>query len=161
MPRDGYRTVWEHWVGAYLAERVACDDMVAPCTAATASAATFHRWFARERPDVIIFGGSDVQAWLATKRVRVPEDVSLINLHVPEGEPFLAGVRFDPAITGAEAVNQVVALVNRHELGLPAQAHDFRIHGQWVAGPSLRAPSRSEATGASRPARCATERALE
>lgn len=137
MPRTGYRAVWEQWVGAFSTERVGCREMVAPCTAAELTPETFYRWLAREQPDVIIFGGSDVQNWLAAKNLRVPQDVSLVNLHVPMGEEFLAGVHYDPVVTGAEAVNQVVALVNRHELGLPAQAHDFLIHGHWFEGQSL------------------------
>lgn len=135
---QGYRVIWEHWIGAYLGEQVQGRKTVAPCLAEDASPEVFWKWFRATKPDAIIFGRSPVPEWLEAGGVKVPDDVSLVNLHVRDPKGWLAGVYYDPAITGGEAVNQLVALINRNEVGPPAQAHDFLIHGHWVQGQSLR-----------------------
>lgn len=138
VPCAGYHVVWEHWVGAYLSEQTRAADLVSPFVSDDAGEPAFWSWFKRTKPDAIIFGRSDVPLWLKGANVGVPDEVSLVSLHVQGARDPMSGVYYDPSVTGAETINQLVALINRNEVGPPEQAHDFLIHGRWVEGRTMR-----------------------
>lgn len=137
VPYAGYHVVWEHWMGAYLAAQTSAPELMPAFASPDTSEPAFWEWFGRTKPDAIIFGRSDLPLWLQKAKVGVPEDVSLVSLHAQSARDPMSGVYYDPAVTGAEAINQLIALINRNEVGPPEQAHDFLIHGRWAEGKTL------------------------
>lgn len=105
-----------------------------------ADMSTLVSWVREARPDVIVAVGEP--ALLPTLRnkakLKVPEDVGLCVLVQPDdGEP-ITGIDENNPEVGAAAVNQLVAMMNRQERGVPARPHSLRIDNLWVEAGTLR-----------------------
>lgn len=100
----------------------------------------FHAWFRTHQPAVLVGHYPQVIEWLGAEGVRVPGDVSFVNLNRDQ-EPWpCAGLDLMPEELGAMAVDTVVAQINRNELGLPSHPQTIAVEGKWVDGPTLAAP---------------------
>ncbi len=96
-------------------------------------------WLERERPDVIITPAADVVLRPLTRAGwRVPEDIGLALLACPRPGDAASGVYQNGRLIGALAVDTLIALVERHEYGLPAQATTLMVEGCWNEGRTLR-----------------------
>jgi len=132
--------VGERWLGAYLLQQQAfpAKERLAPCPQIPAGEAAFARWFQRARPDALIATHArPVINWLKRLGAEVPRDVGIVDL---EDHPQLncAGVRYDPAIIGALAVEMLVGLLHRNETGVPAtNQHEVLLTGEWRDGRTL------------------------
>ncbi|HWA25872.1 MAG TPA: LacI family DNA-binding transcriptional regulator [Lacunisphaera sp.] len=132
--------VGERWLGAYLLQQRAfrARDRLPACAPIPTSETEFVRWFKRCRPDALIATHArPVLDWLKRLGASVPRDVGIVDL---EDHPQLscAGVRYDPAIIGALAVEMLVGLLHRNETGVPAtNQHEVLLTGEWREGRTL------------------------
>jgi DNA-binding LacI/PurR family transcriptional regulator len=97
------------------------------------------RWMKQHKPDVVLTPSSDVlPAMLARGGWRIPQDIGFAMLACPEiGDPF-SGVYQNGRMIGALAADTLIAMVERHERGLPGQATTLMVEGQWNEGKTLR-----------------------
>lgn len=97
------------------------------------------RWLEREQPDVIITPASEaLPAMLERAGYRIPGDIGLALLACPRLGDFHSGVYQNGNLIGALAMDTLISLVERNELGLPAQATTLMVEGQWNEGKTLR-----------------------
>lgn len=100
------------------------------------------RWLKSERPDVIVTPSLDTVPDMvgALRRAgrRVPHDIGLVVLAVPEFGAPVSGVYQNGAMIGALAVDTLISLIERHEKGLRPQATTVMVEGQWNEGTTLR-----------------------
>ncbi len=100
----------------------------------------FLSWFRHYRPDVIIGHVQAMVDWLTAINVRVPEDAGFFNLNVTERTGPCSGLDLEPRRLGAAAIETVVAMLHRHESGVPRFPQTITLEASWVEGPTLRAP---------------------
>lgn len=98
----------------------------------------FLAWFRAHRPDVVIGHVQAIVDWLEGIGVRVPDDVSFVNLNLTERTAPCAGLDLAPRRLGAVAVETVVAMLHRQERGVPVFPHSITLEAIWVDGPTLR-----------------------
>jgi LacI family transcriptional regulator len=139
--------VGNRWLGAYSVQqlRFRAEDRIPICPGAPTDGATFLSWFKATRPDaLIVTHAAPVLEWLADAGLVVPRDVGLVELQ-DSAERGVSGVCYDPATIGALAVELLIGLMHRNEVGLPASQHEVMLSGQWWEGTTLpmrRAPAR-------------------
>jgi LacI family transcriptional regulator len=133
------------WVGGFASEQVKWPANVyrmRPLINHEHKRAEFEAWFVRHRPDVVIVSQAEpVCGWLAARGVEVPRDVGLVELRCYDPATGHAGVYYDPANIGALAVEMLIGLMHRQELGVPALPHEVLLQGAWNEGTTLRAPA--------------------
>jgi DNA-binding LacI/PurR family transcriptional regulator len=96
------------------------------------------RWLKREKPDVIITPASDVLPGLLKRNGwRIPEDIGFAMLACPQLGDYHSGIFQNGNRVGATAVDTLVAMVERHECGLPSQPDTVMLAGQWNEGRTL------------------------
>lgn len=100
----------------------------------------FAPWYDLHRPDAIVGHVQDIVAWLAQRGRHVPADVGFFNLNITEQSGPCAGLDLGPQRLGAAAIESVVAMLHRHEAGVPPYPKTITLAGTWVDGPTLRPP---------------------
>lgn len=98
----------------------------------------FLDWYHRYQPDAVICSHHNlVDCLLADSTVGVPGKTALVHYHiVDEGEPY-AGIRTLFDYIGVQAVDLVISMINRGEVGLPASNIFVQVPGVWHSGPTL------------------------
>lgn len=142
--------VGDRWLSAYLGQQLQYPpaDRLPPCPAVPTDQATFSAWFRQERPDaLLVTHAALVIEWLRALGQEVPRDVGLVEL---QDNPLLgcAGVWYDPAKIGALAVEMLVGLLHRNEVGVPEDQHETLLSGVWQEGKTL--PPRTKRPGPAR-----------
>ena len=136
---DDSPRVGDRWLGAFLRNQLAWpkQDRVALCPGNPVDEAGFSTWMREERPDAILATHTrPVLAWLERLRLRVPDDVGIIDLENRPDSPC-AGIHYDPAKIGALAVEMLVGLMHRNETGVPEDPHEVLLNGHWREGSTL------------------------
>ena len=131
--------VGDRWQSACLGYQMNLDpaDRIQPCPQSPPSKAEFAQWFLQSKPDAILAThAKPVLAWLASMKIRVPEDVGIIDL---EADPELdcSGIYYKPTKIGELAVEMLVGLMQRNERGVPSDQHEVLLTGEWHEGWSL------------------------
>jgi DNA-binding LacI/PurR family transcriptional regulator len=98
----------------------------------------FLKWFRQHKPDVVLTMGPDVCQWLKEEDVRVPEDVGVALLTVPDAGKYYSGLWENPHVIGARAVEFLIDLTHRNEHGVPQVPLCLLIVGTWVDGKTVR-----------------------
>jgi LacI family transcriptional regulator len=101
----------------------------------------FFAWMDRHSPDVIFTLYNVVFQWLKQRRLRVPEDIGVIQLEWRETRPEIAGFNQHNRVTGEAAVDMVVSQIHNNEVGVQEFPRATLIGASWVDGPSVRRPS--------------------
>jgi DNA-binding LacI/PurR family transcriptional regulator len=132
------------WVGGFLSEQVKwprSSHRVPPLLSNTPDRARFLAWFRRHRPDVVIVSQAEpMRTWLASTKVRVPDDVGLVDLRCYDPHAGNTGVHYDFSQTGAVGVELLVGLLHRQERGIPARPQEVLLEGKWIEGATLGPP---------------------
>lgn len=105
---------------------------------ARAEPALFHRWLAREKPDVILTLYKAVRRWVEGCGLRVPKDIGLVQLEHLRDHADWAGMDQHNDLTGEAAVDMVIGLLHNHEVGIPAHPRATLVEASWVPGPTVR-----------------------
>lgn len=99
------------------------------------------RWVRREDIDVVIGLFLEEQiAELAARGIGRGGRVGLISLSVAFHSSPLSGICQNPDVMGAVAADQLVALVERNETGVPAEPITLTVAGHWNEGRTVRRP---------------------
>jgi LacI family transcriptional regulator len=104
--------------------------------------ASFLRWFAKFRPEVVIGSDELIPEWLASGGYRAPEDVGFVNLYCPKPDGQYAGLYHNASAIGGAAVDAVVSMIHRNERGLPETPQTILLEARWVEGKTLRHKAR-------------------
>lgn len=132
--------VGERWLSAYAGGQLKLPsaDRISVCPGDPATERDFTRWFARERPDaLLVTHARPVLTWLQRLRRSVPADVGLVDLAGDHPELSCAGVYCDAARIGALAVEMLIGLLHRNEVGVPPSRHEILLSGEWREGLTL------------------------
>ena len=105
---------------------------------ATANPSVFREWFDKEKPDVIFTIYNVVRHWLDDMKMRVPEDVGLIQLEWRDSRPEWAGMNQHNDISGAVAVDMLITMIHNGEKGVPPFPRATLIGPTWVDGKTVR-----------------------
>jgi LacI family transcriptional regulator len=131
--------VGDRWLGAFLLQQAKFPvaDRVPLCPQAPTDESIFREWFLREKPDaLVVTHAAPVMRWLRALGCEVPHDVGLAELQ-DSPESGASGVYYDPAKIGALAVEMLVGLLHRNELGIPVCQHEVTLTGEWREGSTL------------------------
>ncbi len=131
--------VGNRWLGAYLRQQLnlAVKDRMPICPGAPTDQAAFSKWFKQHKPDALVVTHSKrILGWLQNLGRRVPDDVGLVELQDhPELEH--SGVYYDPSKIGGLAVETLIGLMHRNEIGIPKTPHEVLLSGEWREGQTL------------------------
>ena len=112
------------------------SEMVRPLIHENADASDLERWFAAEKPDVIITSGEPECRLIAHRLgLSIPGPVGFAVMDW-YGQPDLAGIDEHPSAIGAAAVNLLNTEIISGNLGIPDVPTITMISGKWVPGPS-------------------------
>jgi len=101
----------------------------------------FNHWLDTARPDVVIGHHSRMLDWLAEAGRRVPDDIGVAHLSLDGDCENWAGIWQHKQRIGAQAVEQLVSMLQNNRIGLPDLAYETLIPGAWRFGKTLRSPS--------------------
>ena len=94
----------------------------------------FLEWFHSFKPDAICTIFTEVCEWLKKDRIKVPGDVALATLDWNKDLRDWSGVDQESRRVGAAAIDIVVQLLQRNELGPPPHPFGLNIEGTWMDG---------------------------
>jgi len=101
---------------------------------------SFRVWLQRECPDVLLILYNNVRDWLEQLKMRVPEDIGLIQLEWRATNPEIAGMNQHNDLTGEAAVEMLVGLIHQNQRGIPDFPRATLIGPSWADGPSVDTP---------------------
>ncbi|MBI5690442.1 MAG: LacI family DNA-binding transcriptional regulator [Verrucomicrobia bacterium] len=129
------------WEGAWLVacERFGLKTPPPPLFVDEWTPGAVERWLERERTDVVIGPvlGKLEEIIRASGR-RIPGDLGVVGLLVPQAGDRLSGVLQDGEVIGAVAIDQLISAVERNETGVPEHPITHTILGRWNPGRTLR-----------------------
>ncbi|MFT3867832.1 MAG: LacI family DNA-binding transcriptional regulator [Nibricoccus sp.] len=138
--------VGDRWLGAYLYHQLFLPRPanIPPLSYASGRDhfAEFRSWFLEHEPDAILAThGSVVVEWLNKMGYTVPEHVGVASLTDEPGPTNIkmAGISCAPGRLGSVAAEMMVGLIHRREKGIPANAHEVMLEGEWRKGETVRA----------------------
>jgi LacI family transcriptional regulator len=153
--RLGYRRIGLHvlseidlrcqqlWTGSFLAAQLLIpeEDRVPICPLEKRGKAAFQAWVTACSPEVILTFTGTTLPWLEEMKLRIPDDIGLINLGRHHEEPRelrdpcnWAGVEHPMEEIGAAATDLVMAQLIANERGLPASPRSVTLPGRWING---------------------------
>ena len=102
----------------------------------------FEGWYAAQKPDVVIALNKifrKIETWARSRDLQPGRDLQLVMLNVTEnpGERGSAGAYLDRRRAGAASVEQLAAMLNRNERGIPKHPHTLLIKTGWSSGPTF------------------------
>lgn len=136
------------WIGQ---QALPAENRVTPfydVEAARTNDALFHRWFEREKPDVIFTLYNVVRRWVEARGLRVPRDVGLIQLERRADHAEWAALDQHNDRAGEAAVDMVISLLHNNELGVPDFPRATLIGASWKTGPTVRKQRTAATAGA-------------
>ncbi len=94
----------------------------------------FLRWVERYHPDVVLTIGPKLHNWLLEAGIKVPEEVGIALLTVPDRSSIYSGIWENPQIIGAKAVEFLIDLIHRGDCGVPEVPLCHLVAGTWRDG---------------------------
>lgn len=151
MPSAKDKRVDHNYLAGYF---VAMHDF--PCDAAhmvpllsdNFDRACFQEWMRQERPDAIVVAAStayEVMEWLRDLNLRVPEDIGVAVASIPYGDKTISGIDENVPSIGAHAVDAVVGMIHRNEMGVPQRRFSMLLEGDWTEGKTSRCTEKTPA----------------
>ncbi len=108
---------------------------------ARADVGVFGRWLGRHRPDVLFTLYHEVARWLEALRLRVPDDLGLIQYEWRADHREWAGMDQRNELVGEAAVDMLVSMLPGRRAGVPADPRATLVPSRWVDGATVRAVS--------------------
>ncbi len=94
----------------------------------------FLEWYHAFKPDAICTIFPEIREWLASDGIEVPADVALASLDWNDQLTGWSGVNQESERVGAAAIDLLVQMLQRNELGPPKYPFGLTIEGTWVDG---------------------------
>jgi DNA-binding LacI/PurR family transcriptional regulator len=139
----------DRWLGAYWRQQMHLlpEDRIPVCEYRPPAElpAHFLAWYDKHRPDVILtYRAEPIMDILTSSGRKLPDEAKLVLLVNDKPEHGFGGMYIDPGSVGALAVDMVVGMMHRGEIGLPAEPHHVLVPAKWVeAGVTATASTRS------------------
>lgn len=133
--------VEKRWVAACLLDQSEnrAADRIPPLLVDELNEPDFTRWYERYRPEVLLaVSVPTLLLYLKNLGQAVPADVCVVNLDRRPPDRGVAGINQDYASLGANAVDMLIGMTHRNELGLRDKPAVMLDDGEWVAGRTLR-----------------------
>jgi DNA-binding LacI/PurR family transcriptional regulator len=131
-------TIWQGTLGGSEFVRPLLLDVMS----SRKDAAALTSWFRAEHPDAIITEG-DNHCRELTKMSELISSKRVALISATKTDPSLfAGIDELPQEIGATAIEQLAAMIQRGEKGVPASSKDTMIRGQWIESDSAHALSK-------------------
>lgn len=105
--------------------------------------AALFQWLDREKPDVVLGHHSLLVQWLEESGRRVPEAIGVAHLSLDGDCEDWGGIWQHKQRIGAQAVEQLISMIQNNRLGLPDLAYETLVPGEWRFGKTLRKSPRS------------------
>jgi len=106
--------------------------------AAKEDSSCFYRWLEAEKPDVILTLYNVVEIWIRKSGLRVPDDIGLIQLEWRSSESSWSGMDQHNDITGEAALEMLIGMIHRGEMGVPQFPRATLVGPSWVDGQTVR-----------------------
>lgn len=97
-------------------------------------------WLKRQEPDVVLSDRAKFPQFLRRAGYSVPRDIGFAQIDLSAEADRCAGLRHKSAVVGTAVVDLVVAQLHRNERGVPEHPKVMLVEGEWVDGPTVRAP---------------------
>ncbi len=111
---------------------VAGSEAVPPLLCERFEKTEIQRWLKRAKPDAVVAPARSVLQTLRSLGFRVPDDIGFaLTNHADRNEPC-SGLDQRPQLLGENAVDAVVAQINRNERGVPSVPLITSVEGVWV-----------------------------
>ena len=131
------RTYWQ-FSGAYLAgvHMLPRKNWIDPFYAPKVDwEKDFFEWFEKQKIDCLVAAG---YGWLCRamiqRGIKIPEEVGYVDTQLPEVESYFTGLHQNARQIGRGAVDLLVGMMHRHEVGLPETPSHLLIEGSWRDG---------------------------
>ena len=109
--------------------------------AARRDLSVFSTWLERNRPDVVFTLYHEVARWLAELRVRVPDQIGLIQYEWRADHREWAGMDQRNDLVGEAALDMLISMVHHNERGAPENPRATMIGPHWVDGTTVQVRS--------------------
>ncbi len=126
------------WVGQQALPEAQRVEPFYDVEAARADSELFYRWLDREKPDVVFTLYNVVRRWAEARGLRVPRELGLVQLERRSDPLDWAGMDQHNDRTGEAAVDMVISLLHRQELGVPEYPRATLVGASWVDGATVR-----------------------
>lgn len=160
MHRGWDHAVDHHWTAGFLCEQqhVPVNDRVPPHIfpdlepverwfhethgSVLADYEPFRAWMEKYKPDVLISKADYILPLVERMGLKVPRDVSFVDLFLEDKAGQTAGVRQNHTLVGATAVEILAGQLQQNKFGLPDVATTTFVQGTWFDGKSCPMPKR-------------------
>lgn len=140
LPGDLNVRVGDHYLSAYLVEQneIPAARRLKPFLEMPPTQAGFGRWLKKTRPDAIITSCYLFPKYLQELGVKVPDDLGMAVVFKKVSGDNFAGIDQNVQRTGAVAIDLLVSMIQRNEVGIPSNPLQTLVNGQWVMGETVR-----------------------
>jgi LacI family transcriptional regulator len=97
---------------------------------------TFHQWFSKHKPDVLLTVDARVIPTIKQLGLRIPEDIAAASTSVAD-IPLSSGINQNSQEIGRVAVETLISLINSNDRGKPSVPRRILVEGTWRDGDSL------------------------
>jgi DNA-binding LacI/PurR family transcriptional regulator len=136
------RTDRNHWAGFLVNQHFSAKGdrvpVFSPKLKEDFNSQNFLTWFNKYGPEVVISHDRRVYEWLQESGRKIPKDVGFMCLTVPAGNKTFSGIDHQPHIVGESAVDFLISMLQRNELGIPAFPLCLISKSKWIKGKTLR-----------------------
>ena len=146
LPASLNERVDRQWVASFLVEELDFEESV-PMFVPNDDEwkfESFHTWFDKQQPDVVISHEEVVLDWLKRLGAHVPDKAGFALLNCPDQDGKFAGIYQNGPTIGSVAVDFLIGMIHRNERGVPELPHSILVEGTWVEGKTVRAQSRAK-----------------
>jgi LacI family transcriptional regulator len=94
----------------------------------------FEKWLNKYQPDVVISKAAYVYPLFEKLGLKIPRDLSFVNLFLDETDGSMAGVHQNHEIVGAVAIEILAGQLQHNKFGLPEVPTTTFVEGNWFDG---------------------------
>lgn len=146
LPRDSDQRVNFHYSAAFrvFLSHIPPASRIEPAIVEDLTPEILLQWVAQSRPDVLITHAPSpdiIQTWLEKGGYRIPHDISMAILDLPEAKGNYAGMVQNLPHTAGAAIDLVINQIHRDQRGLQENPKTVMLEGTFFPGPSLNPPA--------------------
>jgi LacI family transcriptional regulator len=97
----------------------------------------------KDRPDVMLINVSlwkTLQPLVAKAGIKIPKDISVAVVTVPDANTELGGISENAGLMGAMAVDLLSGFLQRGDYGLPRRPFRMTVEGEYLPGKTIQSP---------------------
>lgn len=148
LPRDSDQRVNFHYSAAFrvFLSHIPTASRIEPAIVETLTREILLQWVTRFQPDVLITHAPSpdtIKTWLVEGGYRIPHDISMAILDLPEARGDYAGMVQNLPHTAGAAIDLVINQIHRDQRGLQENPKTVMLEGEFYDGPSLNPPKQT------------------